>query len=169
MDRIEPVCDAACSDDAPRRQRIVIEPRKLGPEHRARHRSGFALETDAIAGGPAAHADGGDIDAHQRLVVGIVVVTLGDHLSDDLAATLLIGAEMREGGITAQQLAVVHAHDAAAERVVDAVFDLVEPVQQRRKSRKAISTRGLSSTAASPRPSGFSAQAAPLERRFPLR
>jgi hypothetical protein len=36
---------------------------------------------------------------------------------------------MGEGGIAAQQLAGMHAHHAAAKRVVDAVFNLVKSVQ----------------------------------------
>jgi hypothetical protein len=39
---------------------------------------------------------------------------------------------MREGGIAAQELALMHAHDAAPEGVVHAVLNLVKPVQQRR-------------------------------------
>jgi hypothetical protein len=64
--------------------------------------------------------------------MGIVIVALGDDLAENFLATLLISAEMGKGGIAAQQLAIVHAHDAAAERVVHAILNLVEPVQQRR-------------------------------------
>jgi hypothetical protein len=46
---------------------------------------------------PAPHADGGDVGVHQRLVIGIVIMTLGDDLADDFVAALLIGAEMGKG------------------------------------------------------------------------
>lgn len=55
---------------------------------------------------------------------------LGDDLGHDLAVALDIAAKMRKARIAAQHLAVMQAHDAAAERIVDAVFNLVEPVQQ---------------------------------------
>ena len=45
---------------------------------------------------------------------------------------LLVGAEMGKGGIAAQKLAGMHAHHAAAERVVDAILNLVKSVQQLR-------------------------------------
>ena len=60
----------------------------------------------------------------------VFIVALGDDFGEDLLAFFLVGAEMSEGGIAAQQLAVMHAHDAAAERVVDAVFNFVKSVQQ---------------------------------------
>ena len=47
---------------------------------------------------------------------------------------LLVGAEMGKGGIAAQKLAGMHAHHAAAERVVDAILNLVKSVQQLRAS-----------------------------------
>jgi hypothetical protein len=71
-------------------------------------------------------------------------MALGDDLGDDLAVDLLIGAEMREGGIAAQHLAIMHAHDAAAERVVDAIFNLVKSVQQRKFPRALQSPAVLS-------------------------
>ena len=86
--------------------------------------------------------DRDDVGAHQRLVMGILIVTLRDDLGDDLTAAFPIGPEMREGGIAAQHLAVMHAHDAAAERLVDAVFNLVKPIQQRKFPKPDKSLRG---------------------------
>jgi hypothetical protein len=43
---------------------------------------------------------------------------------------------MREGGIAAHHPALMQAHDAAAEGAIDAVFNLVESVQQRNKPVK---------------------------------
>ncbi|MCS3930537.1 hypothetical protein M2175_005568 [Bradyrhizobium elkanii] len=61
----------------------------------------------------------------------------GDHLGDDLAVALVIGSKVREGRIAAQHLTVMQAHDAAAERIVDAVFNLVESIQQRLEPTKS--------------------------------
>jgi hypothetical protein len=52
----------------------------------------------------------------------------------------------------------MQAHDAAPEGIVDAVFNLVESVQQRNESTKSEKNRRLPSTDAASRPSGFSAQ-----------
>ena len=95
--RIEPVDNAALPDGADRRQSLVVEPRQLGPEQGAGPRRGVAFKTNPVALQPAPHADGGDVGVHQRLVVGIVIVTLGDDLADNFLAALLIGAEMGKG------------------------------------------------------------------------
>ena len=55
------------------------------------------LDRNPVALQPAPHADGGDVGVHQRLVIGIVIVALGDDLADDFVAALLIGAEMGKG------------------------------------------------------------------------
>jgi len=47
-----------------------------------------------------------------------VPVAFGDDFGDDLAVALDIASEIREGRIAAQQLAVMHAHDAAVEGIV---------------------------------------------------
>ena len=86
--------------------------------------------------------DRDDVGSHQRLVMGILIVTLRDDLGDDLTAAFPIGPEMREGGISAQHLAIMHAHNAAAERLVDAVFSLVKPIQQRKFPKPDKSLRG---------------------------
>jgi len=59
----------------------------------------------------------------------------------------------------------VHAHDAAAERAANAVFNLVETVEQRLEPAKSEKNRRLPSTAAASVPSGFFAQA-PLAGPF---
>ena len=97
LDGIEPVADAALPDGADWRQRLVIEPRQFGPEQSARPRRGAAFKTNPVALQLASHADGGNVGVHQRLVVGVVVVALGDDLAEDLSAALLIGAEMGKG------------------------------------------------------------------------
>ncbi len=155
-DGIEPVDNAALPDGADRWQRLVVEPRQLGPEQGAGPRRGAAFKTNLVALQSAPHADGGDVGVHQRLVVGIVIVALGDDFADNLPAALLIGAEMGKGRIAAQQLAIVHAHDAAAERIVHAILDLVEPVQQRRCPALWNCLAGRHSTAGSPEPAAFS-------------
>ena len=55
----------------------------------------------------------------QTLPIGVFAVAL-----------FLVGAEMGEGGIAAQQLAGMHAHHAAAKGVVYTVLNLVKSVQQ---------------------------------------
>src|SRR5882757_3051045 len=97
LDGIEPVDNAALPDSAERRQRLVIEPRQLGPEQGAGPRRGVAFKTNPVALQPAPHADGSNVGVHQRLVIGIVIMTLGDDLADDFVAALLIGAEMGKG------------------------------------------------------------------------
>jgi hypothetical protein len=90
-------------------------------------------------------------------------VALGDDFAENFVTALLIGAEMGKRGIAAQQLAIVHAHDAAAERIVHAILDLVEPVQQRRCPRNdPIVSRGHS-TAQGPEPAAFRAGSVPFE------
>ena len=60
-------------------------------------------------------------------------MTLGDQLGRDLAVALFpVGAEMGEGGVAAEQLAGMHAHHAAAERVVYPVLSLVKSIQHQR-------------------------------------
>ncbi|MGY4505558.1 hypothetical protein ACVWYH_009515 [Bradyrhizobium sp. GM24.11] len=64
-------------------------------------------------------------------------MALGDDLGFDDAVLDVVAAEMREGGIAAQHLAVVQAHDAAAEGAIDAVFNLVESVEQSHEPAKS--------------------------------
>jgi hypothetical protein len=121
---------------------FVIEPGQIRPEYRARHRIGAALEPDLLALGPALYLDRRDVGAHQRLEIGVVIVPLGDDFGLDLVADLPVGAEMGKRRIAAKYLAVMQAHDTAAECIVDAVLNLVEPVQHRKfpkKKRKPIS------------------------------
>src|SRR3954463_248529 len=106
-----------------RSQRVVIEPGQVGPKQRTGPRRRTPLEAEPVAISPAPHADRGDVGAHQRCVMGIVVVTLGDDFGGDLLANPMIGAEMGECRIAAQHFTGMHAHDAAAERIVYAVFD----------------------------------------------
>jgi hypothetical protein len=102
----------------------------------------------------AAHADRGDVGVHQRLVVRVVIVAPGDDLAENFPADFLIGPEMGKRGVATQQPTIVHAHDAAAERVVHAILNLVEPVEQRRHPALLKRMRGHN-TAGSPEPAAF--------------
>src|SRR5207244_8773890 len=115
-----------------------------------------AFEANLVAAHPTPHADRGDIGSHQRLVVGIVVVTFGNDLGRDLIAALLVGPEMGESRVAAQHFAVMHAHDAAAERIVHAVFNLVESVQHR-KNPNSLAIAAPHSTAWRTSTTGFNA------------
>src|SRR4051812_1758311 len=58
---IEPIDDAAGSDLADRRQRLVVESGQIGPEQRARPRRRLTFEADMIVALAAAHADDGGV------------------------------------------------------------------------------------------------------------
>jgi hypothetical protein len=75
--------------------------------------------------------------------VGIVVVALGDDLGGNLLTIQAIGAEMGECRIAAEHLAVMHAHDAAAERIVHAIFNPCKVRPAMKMSAKNLSICGI--------------------------
>src|SRR2546423_1869932 len=94
-----------------------------GPDFRAPSTTG-AWKRNPVAVGRPRRGERGNSGAHQRVVMGFLVVARDDELGGGLSAVLMIGAELGESRIPSQKFPVMHAHEAAADRIFHAVFDL---------------------------------------------
>lgn len=126
MDRVETIGDACLADAAGDRHLLVRDRRHHRLKGHARQLLELALEAIEIAVSPALRDQGGIVGAGHGAVVRIGVVA--DGLDHDVDATvgLVVGADMGEGRIAAEHLAVTGMHHASADSIAELKSHLVE-------------------------------------------
>ena len=103
-----------------------------GLERHARQLLQLALEAIEFAVRPAPRQQRRIVGAGHRAIVRIGIMPDGLDLDGDLVADLFIGADMGEGRVAAQHLAVARIHHAAADRLAELKPDLVESFEHQR-------------------------------------